>query len=74
MAITETSIENSVKACMAEFYQKFINDSHIGRDDKNTMRVLKKLKVLYNLSLWKEFDESEYEKVFCFIAECDHKV
>ena len=74
MAMTETTIKNSINACMAEFYKKYIDDSHIGREDKNTMRVLKKLKILYNLSMWMDFEESEYEKIFCFIAECKHKV
>lgn len=72
MAFTETSVKNSVETCIAKFYKKHIEDSQIGREDPQTLRVLHKLKVIHNLSLWLDFSAEEYEKIFCFISECKH--
>tara|TARA_R100001244_G_C5142908_1_gene128248 strand:+ start:503 stop:727 length:225 start_codon:yes stop_codon:yes gene_type:complete len=72
MAFTQSSVQLSVETCIAKFYKKYIEDSQIGREDPRTFRVLQKLKVIHNLSLWLDFSEEEYEKIFCFISECKH--
>ena len=35
------------------------------------MRTLKKLKVMLNMTAWMGLTDSEMEKVFCFISECE---
>jgi len=72
MAFTQSSVKLSVESCIQEFYKKYIEDSQIGREDPSTFRTLQKLKVIHNLSLWMDFSDEEYEKIFCFISECKH--
>lgn len=72
MSFTKTTVQNSVETCLATFFKKYINDAQIGREDPRTFRVLQKLKVIHNLSLWLDFSDEEYEKIFCFISECKH--
>ena len=73
MAFTKTTVRNSVRACIALYYKDFIEKQELGRCTEYEMNVLKKLKVIHNLSLWIDFTDDEYEKVFCFISECEHK-
>ena len=69
---TTTTIRDTIYRCIKDYYCKLREKECIGKCTDNEWRTLKKLKVLFNITVWIDLTETEMEKIFCFISECKH--
>jgi len=72
MAITATTIRDTVYRCIRENYSNLRAKELVGKCTEEEWTTLKKLKVMFNLSIWLDLTETELKKIFCFISECKH--
>jgi predicted nucleic acid-binding protein len=70
MEYTESYTRQFIITCITEYYKRLREQEKIGKTSKDELRTLKKLKTMYNLSMWMGLTNSEMEKIFCFISEC----
>ena len=70
MEYTETYVRNLIITCITDYYKQLREQEKIGKPSRDELRTLKKLKIMYNLSIWMGLTNTEMEKIFCFISEC----
>jgi hypothetical protein len=71
MEYTEENIRSVVVDCITKYYKQQREQEQIGKSSKDEIRTLKKLKVMMNMAAWMGLTDTEMEKIFCFISECE---